>query len=89
MGPVGMLAIKVAAGVIARRAARSATSVVGGAVVATGAAAAIDPELLELIPENLRGYAIAVIGIAVVLARHRREILAVLADLRQTVDGPR
>ena len=37
---------------------------VGGAAIAAGTAGIIEPELLELIPENVRGYAVlAVVGV--------------------------
>lgn len=37
---------------------------IGGAAVAVGTAGIIEPEVLELIPENLRGYAVlAVVGV--------------------------
>jgi hypothetical protein len=37
---------------------------IGGAAVAAGTAGIVNPDVLELIPENLRGYAVlAVVGV--------------------------
>lgn len=79
------LLVRAIGGVLAKRAMKSLTAWLGAAVAGTGAAAAINPEILEMIPESLRGYAIAGVGVAVVLARHRREILAVWAELKAAI----
>jgi hypothetical protein len=68
--------------VLVTTATKSVTSWLGAAVVGTGTAAAIDPELLDLIPEHARGYVIAAIGLGVILARHRAAIIAAYAQLR-------
>lgn len=65
---------------LVKRARKSATAWIAGAITAAGATAAINPELLELIPEQWRGYAISGIGVAVLAARFRREFMAELRD---------
>lgn len=77
----GILA-KAVGGIIARRAVKSVTSWLGTAVAVTGGAAVIEPEVLEAIPEPVRGWAVLAVGVAVVLARHRKEITALYADLK-------
>jgi drug/metabolite transporter (DMT)-like permease len=81
--------VKAVTSVLLRKARKSVTAWIGAAVAATGGAAVISPELLEQIPEGLRGYAIAVVGVAVVLARHRAEITALYGDLKAAVRKPR
>lgn len=77
----GLLA-KAVVGVLKRRAAKSVTTWIGGALVAAGGTAAVAPDVLELIPENYRGAAVVVVGAVVVLSRHRKEIFELYGTLR-------
>jgi hypothetical protein len=79
------LIAKAVASVVLRKARKSVTSWLGTVIAATGGAAVIEPELLEAIPEGLRGPAVLAVGVAVVLARHRAEITALYQDLRAAV----
>lgn len=79
------LAGKAIVGVLKRKALKSATSWLGGLTAAAGGAAVIDPELVQLIPENARGYVMIAVGVLVILGRHRGEIIAAYAQLRAEV----
>jgi hypothetical protein len=73
---------KAIVGVLKRKATKSVTSWLGAATAAGGGALALDPELLNAIPENVRGYVMLAIGVGVILARHRQEIFELYAKLR-------
>ena len=77
--------VKAVTSVVLRKARKSVTAWIGTAIAVTGGAAVIAPEVLESIPEGLRGYAVAAVGVAVVLARHRQEITALYQDLKAAV----
>lgn len=77
--------VKAITSVVLRKARKSVTAWIGAALATAGGAAVIEPELLEQIPEGLRGYAVAAVGVAVVLARHRAEITALYGDLKAAV----
>lgn len=76
------LLVKFAAKKIAKRVRKSATTAVAGGIGAAGVAAAIKPELLELIPEQYRGYAILAVAALVALARVRKEIAEAIAEAK-------
>ena len=66
---------KLIVGVLLKRIKKTFTSWLGGAVVATGGAAYVHPEILELIPENWRGTVIGLVGLAVIFGRNRRALV--------------
>lgn len=56
---------------------------IGGAAVALGTAGIFDPELLELIPERLRGYAVlAVVGV-LCFERVKDGVLEIIRAIKQ------
>jgi len=60
---------------------------VGGAAVAAGTAGVVNPELLELIPENVRGYAVlAVVGV-LCFERVKEGIVQIVREIKAD-DGP-
>ena len=60
---------------------------VGGAAVAAGTAGVVNPELLELIPENVRGYAVlAVVGV-LCFERVKEGIVQIVREIKAN-DGP-
>lgn len=68
---------------IANRIKKSATAAAAGSVVGIGGLAWYKPELLELIPEQYRGYAIIAVGIVVLLARVRTEIAEGIREAKE------
>lgn len=76
---------KIFLALLLKRASKSLTSWLGTAVAGTGVVAAIDPQILAMIPENLRGYVVAAVGLAVVLARHRQELSTIAAEAKAVV----
>lgn len=76
------LLVKAVVGVLARKATRSVTSYIGATVAAAGAATVIDPTLIGMIPDQYRGYVGMGVGAAVILARHRQDIIDMYAKLR-------
>lgn len=76
------LLVKAAVAVLISKAKKSVTSWL--AVVGAGGAAtlALDPALLAYMPHGALPYLAAAYGVALVLARHREEIMAVYTALK-------
>lgn len=68
--------------VLLKKAVASWTSRLGATVAVSGVAAAIDPQLLGMVPDQFKPYVIGALGVGFVLARHRQEILAMYAELK-------
>lgn len=83
---MGGLIGKVLLDVLVKKATKSVTSYIGAAAVAGGVATTVDPQLLSLIPEQYRAPALAVLGVAIVLARHRQDITAMYSEAKAAVD---
>lgn len=60
------------------------STLIGGATAATGVAAVIDPSVLELIPENLRGYAVLLVVIVLCARSLKDEIKDIIKAYRET-----
>lgn len=76
------LILKALFGVLKRKAAKSVTSWLGTAVAAAGVGTMVDPALIDAMPEKYRGVIMTVLGLAIVAARHRREIFEMYAKLK-------
>lgn len=80
---MGKLLLKLAARKISKRLKQSATAAVAAGIGTAGVAAVVNPELLDLIPEQYRGWVILAASALVALARVRREIAEAIAEARQ------
>lgn len=79
---VKVLVARLAKRVAKRVKERAVTSVIGGAAGAAGLAAVVDPEVLELIPENLRGYAVLAVVVALCANRIVSEFREAVAEAK-------
>lgn len=68
---------------LVKKAKKSATIAVATVGMGAGAAIVLDPELLEAIPEEYRGYIFVGIGVVTLLARLRKEIAALIAEIKE------
>lgn len=68
--------------VLVKKATKSVTSWIGAAGIAAGGYAVVDPKVLELIPEQYRGWVGVAVGGVVLLARNRAAIFETYAKLR-------
>lgn len=60
---------------------------IGGAAVAAGTAGIVNPDLLELIPEHLRGYAVlAVVGV-LCFERVKAGIVDIIHEIKRDEPG--
>jgi len=83
---MGGLIGKVLLSVLAKKASKSVTAWIGAGAAVGGVAATLDPQLVALVPEQYRAPVLALLGIAVVLARHRQDIMAMYAEAKAAVD---
>ena len=65
-----------------KKALKSATAGVAAGGILGGAAAAIDPELLAMVPENLRPYILLGFAALVLLARLRKDIGGMVSEAK-------
>lgn len=83
---IAKILLSIAARKVAKRIRQSATAAVAAGGVAVGGAAAIKPELLELIPEEYRGYVILAYGVLLLVARVRKELGEAVAEAKAHVE---
>lgn len=68
--------VKLIASWLARKAYKSVSAWLTTTLAATGTAAALNPDLLQLIPEHYRGPAMIVVGALVAVSRLKQEYRA-------------
>lgn len=83
MSPIAkVLVTRLAKRVAKRVKERAVAATIGGVAGAAGITAIVQPEVLELIPENLRGYAVLAVVIALCANRIVSEIREALAEAK-------
>lgn len=75
-------------GVVTKAVERKLETTVGVATAAVGTAAIVDPDLLQMIPDNIRGYAVLAVVVTLCIRSIVSTVGAAYKDARSNTSPP-